>query len=288
MTQMPVSQMPKPPMPGGVDPILSRIQNAAEYKQTWLRVFLYGPTRTGKTEQAARFPRPFLISPPNENGYQTVRGRDVPYFVPGQHDPLATKRDMDGLLQRFHYDMTALNVARDGGEAWRAKWGDTVIWDSVTHYADAIINELTVERDKNGKLITDPVTGALQYDQSNKQTWGHLRTHLMNVRDILFRLPAHVVITTLDATTTDDSGNVTWQGPRIQGAAGDLLPSSCEIVGYTDCLHGKYVIHCQKVGKIEAGTRIPGMKQQTFGVGVEPGTSFYDQLLPYISGPVQR
>lgn len=277
--------MPRPPTPGGVDPILSRIQNAAEYKTAWLRVFLYGPMRSGKTEQASRFPRPFLISPPNENGFQTLRGRDVPYFVPGQIDPLMTKREMEGLLQRFHYDMMALNVAADGGAAWRAKWGDTIIWDSVTHYADAVINELTVERDKNGNPILDPITGAMQHDQSDKQTWGHLRTHLMNVRDILFRLPAHVIITTLDAVTTDDKGNVTWQGPRIPGAAGDLLPSSCEAVGYADCVHGKYVVHFQKVGKAEAGTRISGMKQQTLAVGLEPGQTLYDQLTAYLGGP---
>lgn len=276
--------MPQPPKPGGVDPILSRIKSAADYRNTWLRVFLYGGTRTGKTQQAALFPRPFLISPPNENGYQTVRGRDVPYFVPGEHDPLMTKREMEGLLQRFHYDLTALNVAADGGAAWRAKWGDTIIWDSVAHYADAVVSELTVERDKMGRPILDSHTGAMQHDQSNKQTWGHLRTHLMNVRDILFRLPCHIVITTLDATTTDDNGNVTWQGPRVPGAAGDLLPSSCELVGFVDMLHGKYVVHFQKVGKAEAGTRIPGMKQQTFGVGLEPGQTLYDQLVPFVMG----
>jgi hypothetical protein len=278
-----MAQMPQPPKPGGVDPILSRIMNAQDYKAPWVRMFLYGNSRSGKTSQAVRFPRPFMIGAPVEDGVQTARGMDMPYFIPGQLSKFDTRKDMEGLLQRLHSDMTRLNVARDGGVLFRQTWGDTFIWDAVTHYADTVLDDIQTVRDKAGVPVLHPEMGGLQVEGSNKQTWGALRSHLMNVRDILFRLPCHVIITALDAMTTDEKGNITWQGPRVQGAAGDLIPSSCELLGMCDVMGGQYVCHFQKVGKAEAGTRIPGMAQTTLKIGLEPGTTLYDQLRPWIA-----
>jgi hypothetical protein len=276
-------QMPKP----GVNPLIARIRNAYDYRSQWLRVFLYGSTRSGKTTHAASFPRPFLLGAPNENGVQSLAGGDVSYFVPGEIDMFATQKDMEGFLQMIHHDMTVLKVADDGGAAFRAKWGDTFIWDSVTHYADAVINALTVVRenpkDRSSAPRRDPATGAIEHQPSDQQTWGALRSHLTNIRDILFRLPCHVVITALDAQSSDEKGNVTWQGPRVQGAAGDLIPSSCELVGFCDSVGAdNFVVYFQKVGKAEAGTRLRGMRPQMLRVGTAPGTRLYDQLFPYL------
>lgn len=257
------------------NPILARIRNAADYKEQWLRVFLYGGMRSGKTTQAASFPQPFFLGAPNENGIQTLQGLDVPYFVPGELDVMTTTEDMQGLLNLVLADVQALGVARDGGAAWRAKWGSTIIWDSVSHYADAVVNQLSLKKDQR--------TGELIRTETSQQTWGLLRTHLTNIRDVLFRLPCHVIITALDNTTTDEKGNITWQGPRIQGAAGDLIPSSCELLGYCDAVgNDNFVVYFQKYGKAEAGTRLSGMKPCMLRVGTAPGQTLYDQLYQFL------
>lgn len=255
--------------------IMQKIRYASDYKEQWLRVFLYGGMRSGKTTSAASFPSPFFIGAPNENGIQTLRGLDVPYFVPGESDILKVMGEMNELLSELHADVTRLGVAKDGGAQWRAKWGSTIIWDSVSHYADAVVNNLTT--------VEDPRTKVLTRVDTSQQTWGKLRTHLTNIRDVLFRLPCHVVITALDDQTTDEKGNVTWHGPRIQGAAGELIPSSCELVGFCDSIPpSSYVIYFQKFGKAEAGTRLATMQPGMLRVGKDPGTTLYDQLYAYL------
>jgi hypothetical protein len=254
---------------------MDKIRNAANYKEQWLRVFLYGGMRSGKTTSAASFPEPFMIGAPNENGVQSLGGLDIPYIVPGENDLLEVLSDMQALLNELHADMSRLGVAQDGGVAWRRKWGSTIIWDSVSHYGDAVVNQLTTRK--------DPRTGDLIRVDANQQTWGLLRTHLTNIRDVLFRLPCHIVITALDDVTTDEKGTVTWQGPRLQGAAGELIPSSCELVGFCDTVGPEnFVIYFQKLGKAEAGTRLRGMKPMMMRIGTLPGTRLYDQLYPYL------
>lgn len=230
---------------------------------------------SGKTTSAASFPAPFFIGAPNENGIQSLRGTDIPYFIPGETDMLEVIGDMNALLNELHADMQRLNVAADGGAAWRAKWGTTIIWDSLSHYADAVVNNLTT--------VKDPRTGTHVRIDTNQQIWGKLRTHLTNARDVLFRLPCHIVLTALDDQTQDEKGNVTWHGPRIQGAAGELLPSSCELVGFCDALPpASFVVYFQKFGKAEAGTRLVGMTPGMLRVGKDPGTTLFDQLYPLL------
>lgn len=257
--------------------ILDRIRNAEDYKEQYLRVFLYGGMRSGKTTSAASFPNPFLIGAPNENGVQTLRGRgDINYVVPGESDLTKTIDEMNEFLSAVHAD-----AARMSGPDFRAKWGDTFIWDSISHYGDAVVNQLTTKKnDRTGELVrVDP----------NQQTWGILRTHLTNVRDVLFRLPCHVVITALDDSTQDEKGNTTWQGPRVQGAAGDLIPSSCELVGFCDSVGPEtFVIYFQKYGKAEAGSRLKGMKPCMLRVSDTPGKTLWDQLAPYLPQNQQR
>lgn len=251
--------------------IMDKIKNASDYKEQYLRVFLFGGMRSGKTTSAATFPTPFFIGAPNENGIQTLQGRgDINYIVPGETDHLKTMDEMSELLTAIHADATRLAPIQ-----FREKWGETIIWDSLSHYADAVVNQLTTRK--------DPKTSNLMRVDTNQQTWGVLRSHLTNIRDILFRLPCHVVITALDDTTTDERGNITWQGPRVQGAAGELIPSSCELVGFCESSGpDTFVVYFQKYGRVEAGTRLKGMRPCMLRVSENPGHTLWDQLRGYL------
>lgn len=235
-------------------------KNAADFEEPLLRCFFYGPTRSGKSVLSSTFPMPIFGLPANEGSIESLKGSDIPYVLLGT-DPLKVIEDMRELIESLYVKSKSMPK-----EQFQAEVGKTLVMDNLSHLSDMMVLQLT----NGGKIVP------------NQQTWGALRTHLLWLRDAAWRLPMHVVFTSLEKVTTDDRGAVTDAGPRVPGAAGELLPSSCSAVGVTEQTYGnppKFLVHFRRFGHFSGGARF--MPPCTLESGTAPGTTIFDQMMAF-------
>lgn len=217
-------------------------KNAQDMDDQWHHWFFYGPTGSGKTTLAATFPRPVFILPKNEGSIVTLRGMDIPYYEVVDMDKTPLR---DGVGSMCHILDTMERAYHKDPESFPF---DTIVIESVSHYSDLVIEQLT-----NG--------GKLHMDQPK---WGILTAHLRNIQSRLRNMDVNVVFTALDAVKEQDDGSVTG-GPLIQGASAKKLPSSCDAIGYCEEKGGgnntppKYRVHFRRKGAFAARTRLKGI-----------------------------
>lgn len=221
------------------------------------RVALVGPTRGGKTEICSTFPRPAFIFPRNEDSKTTLAGKNI--------------------LYKEWATVDQLNAILDELEAWGRSGDihqmcDTICMESLSHGSD-IIKAWATPRGVKGDL--------------DEVVWNKYNAVFTRIRDVLWALPVHVVVTMLDKVKTDKRGNVIDHGPRIYGQSGDTLISSCSIVAYCEQEPAapnqppQWSAYVQRYGAFPAGTRLPGMP-----TGRYISFNFPDHIAPYLGeGP---
>jgi hypothetical protein len=207
----------------------------------WGRIWLYGEPRSGKTLAASTFPQPFFLVMQNEDSIKALRG--LPFRF-GEIQP------QNGDVRSSLITLVEQLIARGQRslDDLYANVGRTLVIDAFTHLQDLIIAEIADmminQGSKKGKM--------------DEPKWGLLRSYMLNLRDQLWRLPMHVIITSL-GKTKDGQG-----GPLGQGTGSGLLASSCDALGYCDTEpNGSRIIHFSKYGQNPAGTRfgVQGMHQ---------------------------
>jgi hypothetical protein len=183
--------------------------NARDIDLPWMHFFFYGESGSGKTEVAATFPRPVFIVPQNEGSIMTLRGRDIPFYeatdlssrlVGGVGGLICI---IDELEHAYYADMDAFPF-------------ETIVIESLTHYADLAIEQIGGPR---GKM--------------DQQKWGELSAHFRNIQARLRRIQVHAVFTSLARTDEADDGTLSG-GPLIPGSTSEKLPSACELVAYCE------------------------------------------------------
>jgi hypothetical protein len=98
-----------------------------------------------------------------------------------------------------------------------------------------------------------------------KQKWGLLRNFYMHMRDVLWALPMHIVFVSYASIQKSADGVVTYAGPQIQGQGADLLPGSCDALGYCEQdPQGRHVIQFSRVGNYPARHRYAGVGHGPF------------------------
>lgn len=213
-----------------------KTKNAVDLTSPWTHWFLYGPTGCGKTTAAATFPRPLFIVPQNEGSIATLRGRDFPYFE--VVDMSSALRDgtggmvrvLDAIEKLYHKDPNDFPF-------------DTIVIESLSHYADLCIEELT---DGSAK-------------QMDQYRWGRLTSHMRNLQKRLRQLDVHAVFTALETTDVGDNGVVVGK-PLIQGQAAIKLPSACDVIGFMTASSGekvKHTMHLRQYKSYAARSRFP-------------------------------
>lgn len=224
--------------------------STAAPKHNYVSAFLYGPTRSGKTHICGTFPNPIFIFPHNEGSEKTVAHLDRPMVhVSSMGDMREALEFLIGLDQqnRLH------------------EWGQTVCVENLSHYAELVELELT-----NGGR-----------DTMEKQ-WGKFNQHFTWMRDALFRLRAHRVLTALSRTKTKGD-QIIGGGVQIHGQTADLVMASCDVVAYCEQPgNGLWRAHCQQWKVFPGGTRLRGMPNATYD-----NFNFTAHIAPYLHGPVQ-
>jgi len=220
-------------------------KNAKDILAPWVHFFLYGDTGSGKTMAASTFPRTLFLVPQNENSITTLRGRDVPYYeIIDMSSPV--NAGVGGMIPVLEEIEKAYDQGPDAFPF------DTIVIESISHYADLCIEEMSKGN-------------ALQMDQ---QKWGRLGSHFRNLQTRLRKLDCHVVFTALAKASiiadAEDGGARTPGSPLIQGQTALKLPSACDVIGYCEeyrpnAKDMKYRVHFRKYQTFPARSRFSRM-----------------------------
>lgn len=217
-------------------------RNASDPGPVNLRLFAYGPHRSGKTMLAATFPSPVFFVPPNEDSVESLRGMPIRYYIFGEPVNGATPALVTELRDQLETMLMA--AMKFGPEGFWAKYGRTIVFDQVTLLSDMLLAEIQGDAEK-----------------ASDKHWGLLRSSFINLRDTLWQLPAHIVITATDSVKMSREGVITQAGPRLQGEARTLLPGSTNLLGYTQQEpmpdgSTRFLCHFRKYAGFEAGARL--------------------------------
>lgn len=223
------------------------IQNTKKMEQPWLHVFLYGNSGAGKTEIASTFPAPLFLVPYNESSHITLMGRDFDYVVIGMDQKgrkMPARQHLVQVLSELEKRYNQAIRAETDEEADELFPWQTIVWESLTHYSDLVVEEIV---EKSGK------------GQVDQRGWGELAAHLRAVHARLRALQVHVVITALSKITEGESG-ITEGQPAISGSMATKLPAACDVTGYCEVVRGKdnatvYRTHFRRYGKYPARAR---------------------------------
>ena len=219
-------------------------KNAQDLTSPWTHWFLYGDSGSGKTTNASTFPRPLFIVPQNESSITTLRGRDIPYY-----EAIDISSPVVGGVGGMLSILSEIEQAYDAGPDEFPY--DTLVIESISHYADLAIEEMT-----RG--------GDLQMDQ---QKWGRFGSHFRNLQTRLRRLDCNVIFTALakssDGASDDETGKRVKDVmgmPMIQGQTSIKLPSACDVIGYCEEYRinpkdTRYRIHFRKFKQFPARSR---------------------------------
>ena len=216
------------------------------------RVWLAGEPGSGKTLAASTFPQPFFLVMQNEDSMKALRGQPIRF---GTITP--TNGDVRSSLLAFVEQLITLGLRSE--QELHANVGHTLVIDAFTHLQDLIINEVA-------DMVLNSGSKKGKMDETK---WGLLRSYWLNLRDQLWRLPMHLVVTSLVSAK---------EGKTLgQGTGAGLIASSCDCLGYCDTEpNGSRIIHFNKYGIYPARTR--------FGLqGMHPGPYSNMQLWSAIS-----
>jgi len=221
-------------------------KNAGEIVTPWTSWFFYGATRAGKTTAAATFPRPVFLVPAQEKSHISLMGRhDVDYkLIESSHMMHETVAELEARHQRARplWDTGSEDALAEADTIF--PW-QTVVLESMTHYADLIQEELT-----RGATV-----------EMDRQKWGKLGSHLRSIHMRLRALPVHTIFTSLEDRIHDEKGKLVSGGPMFPGKTQFKMPSACDGIVYFERKAGNpndiFLAHFTKQEVFVAGTRFP-------------------------------
>jgi hypothetical protein len=207
---------------------------AGDQSGTKYRTFCcYGNTRCGKTQFAATFPNPVFISDMSERGWVTLENMNVEDFYHADREIIVMPVG----------DQVQVTIAMSHVEQWvRQGYFDTVVFDSLTFYAESWFN------DQHQKMLR---TGSVD----TRSLYGAMAQHLSNLRTQVHKWPCNVVWTALATPPEDKSEG----GPMLSGKSKYRFAAGCDHIFY----HHKYQ-HVFQDAPGEDGTAPPPYEATVF------------------------
>jgi hypothetical protein len=184
---------------------------AGDQSGTKYRTFCcYGNTRCGKTQFAATFPNPVFISDMSERGWVTLENMNVQdFYYPDREIVIVPVGDQ-----------AQVTIAMQHVEQWvRQGYFDTVVFDSLTFYAESWFNDQHQKMARAGTIDTRALYGAMAQ-------------HLSNLRTQVHKWPCNVVWTALASPPADKEEG----GPMLSGKSKFRFAAGCDHIFY----HRKY------------------------------------------------
>jgi hypothetical protein len=251
---------------------LDQAEHTATIEQPWTRWFLYGDSGAGKTIAASTFPSPLFLVPANEKSDLSLLDLDEDFTVfrlgqDAQGTRVPVRQQMQQVLSDLEDRAKRMQDAFARADAFRARGTEddltkaaefeaqanaalpwqTIVVESLTHYCDLVIEDLTNHATK----------------QMNQGLWGSLSSHIRTIHDRLSSLPVHVVYTSL-AKVVESDGGVARGGPAISGNMSSRLPAACDAFGYCESRPAgkdgmRYLVHFQRHLSFAARTRFRRM-----------------------------
>lgn len=188
-------------------------------------VLSYGPTRTGKTHWLASWPRPVILSPESEGGWETIR-----YMTPDMlYEP--NVRPVVRVLERPHEMIEQIQALKAELIQYPGKF-KTLGVDSLTFYAEFFFGEM--ERQAYASRDGKRPEGKLLY--------GDLGRHLQYVVEMIHALPVNKVWICLQKEPTEQNP---IGGPLVPGSPNPqkFLARCNYILRHVKTPDGQYVIH---------------------------------------------
>jgi hypothetical protein len=254
----------------------------------FLRVFCYGLPGSGKTHLAGTFPAPLFVTPEKIMAELRTYG-NFPFTV--VH--FRTIAEFVDAINDIH--RLLLNGKPVGGYV-----PQTIIIDSVTEIQNLIQHELLMER-AGSRNIGNQVAGI---PVMQDRDWGAMYQVLMQTRNLLYELPAHVVwighAKVRDISDRGADGKVTKHSIgtyNLRGDAKHFIPNSCNILTYLEAIpqgpnKTLYCVHGKPSGIWNARVHFPqgveGFRRLT-SEGSTPDDLHpaYDDLAPYFGLPLR-
>lgn len=116
-------------------------------------VMSYGPTRSGKTQWAATWPRPLFLADATEGGWTTVRNMDPEWlYEPGRRPKVWAIEKPADMMQAI----SKIDPLVKSGEVL------TVVVDPLTFYADLFVSAIESQTAQGGKTNAYDVYGKLK------------------------------------------------------------------------------------------------------------------------------
>lgn len=196
-------------------------------------VFLFGPIGTIKTTWAGTWPSPVFLSAGQEGGDDSLSM--LPQITGCATPPVYMIDNCKKMLDKVEFICN--HYERFG---WK-----TVVFDSITFYADLWIRELTEVRIAQGKKKKGEEDYGMQM-----RDWGFLEAHLC--KDLAQRLHK-TKLNVIWIALQKEKGSVNPDGTRIVESVEPMVPGSSAIKLPAMC---KMVIHADK--KLTADPNNPG------------------------------
>lgn len=213
---------------------------------------IMGPTRSGKTELAATFPRPRFLSDMSEKGYETIRSmkkrHSDKFFEPGRAPEVYGIETPQDFIQ----------MIADTDKVARTNPGQilTLVIDSLTYYADLYFDYMEREELRiapNAPLDTRKLYGMLL---------GHLRRTMIKAHSI-----PGINVVWLGLDTIDE--NTGRGGLLVPGKSANKLPAACNYIWYQ---------RSYRVGKDELAFETRTRQYNQFNVGGRDGGLLPDPM----------
>ena len=211
-----------------------KILKASEIqRQLTVNMLIYGPPGVGKTTFASTAPKPLIID--LENGSLALLGREVDI---AQVDTLADARE-------------AIKYALENGY-------QTVVIDSITRYAELLLDEILKENKRDTARIQD---------------WGEV---VKRIKKLIWTLQGKNINTIFIALETEEKDEESLlKRPAVPGQLKVAIPAIVDIVGYMRVLKdGSRVVSVKPSAKWYAKDRSGKLPDE-----VKPDFSFILKLI---------